>query len=178
MPIRPEFLVRDLEGRPQPPSDLLAKLKQYDDRIGLLYTNCSWAITERWRDTDPRWERVQQGEMQAEFAFDICGSLPITCSLDEALPYIERELRTYSAEQFAALRHTVLHWNDAVQDAVMENAILGAVSNDLDRSNIVTPGISTPVLTDLASNVVPVDRMAKARAAKAEKALAAKAQSA
>lgn len=177
MPIRPEFLVRDADGRPQPPTELVAKLKQFDDRIGLFYTNCSWAITERWRESDPRWERVQQGECQAEYAFDICGYLPVTCSLDEALPYIERELKHYSAEQFAALRHTVLHWNDEAQDQRMESQVLGAVVNDLDRSNIVTPGISSAVPVQITDNVVPVDRMAKARAAKAEKA-AAKAQSA
>lgn len=166
MPIQPQFLVRDMQGRPQPPGELLAKLKQYDSRIGLFYTSASWAITEMWRDDDPRRLRIQAGELQPEYAFDIAGYLPITCSVDEALPYIERELQSVSAEQFQALRHTVNHWNDVQQDQVMENTVLAAVSNDLDKGNIVTPGIQAHV----ATNISPVaDRMAVARAAKVAK---------
>jgi hypothetical protein len=166
MPIRPEFLVRDLEGRPQPPDELVRRLKRYDDRIGLFYTNVSWAITERWRENDPRWERVREGELQPEFAFDICGYLPITCSVDEALPYIERELRVHTAESFNALRYAVNHWNDTEQDRHLENTVLGAVSNDLDNDNIVSPGISASVIADITPTG---ERMAKVRTAKEAK---------
>jgi hypothetical protein len=167
MPIRPEFMVRGLDGRPQPPVELIERLKKFDARIGLFYTNASWAITEAWKETDPRRERIQQGDMQPEMAFDICGYLPITCSLDEALPYIERELRLHTADSFAALRYTAQHWNDIVQPAMVEDAVLGAVSDTMGQS-VSGAGI-TPVTTDLTPSAPP-DRMAVARAAKAEKA--------
>ncbi len=166
MPIRPEFLVRGLDGRPQPPVELIEKLHQYDARIGLFYTNAAWAITEAWKDDDPRRERIQQGDMQPEMAFDIAGYLPITCSLDEALPYIERELRNHTAESFAALRYTANHWNDVVQPGIVEDAMLGGISNDMGQF-VNSAGI-TAVAADLTPSP-PVDRMAAARAAKALK---------
>lgn len=155
MPIRPELLVRGLDGRPQPPQDLLARLQQQDPRLGLFYTKASWAITEAWRPDDPRREWIQLGQMQPEMAFDICGYLPLTCSLDEAPAYIARELRSYTVEQFQSLRAAVVHWNDVGMAAVQEDAVLSAVSNDLDRSNIVSPGISTPVTINLAPDIAP-----------------------
>lgn len=151
MPVKPELLVRGLDGRPQPPADLLTRIKSKDPRLGLFYTNAAWAITETWRDDDPRWEWVQNQSVQREMAFDVCGYLPVTCSVDEAPAYIERELKNWTAEEFRSLRDTVRDWNLAGgHDAALENEILGAVSNDLDKSNIVSPGISTAVKVDLA----------------------------
>jgi hypothetical protein len=162
MPIRPELLVRGLDGRPLPPQDLLDRIRRYDARIGLFYTNAAWAITEAWTDDDARREWIKRGEMQPEMAFDICGYLPITCSLDEALPYIERELRTHTAESFQAIRYAASHWNDVVQPAMVEEAVLSAVSNDLDASNIVTPGSGVSVAVDIA----PGQSMSSKRAEK------------
>lgn len=167
MPIRPEFLVRGLDGRPQPPVELIERLHQYDPRIGLFYTNAAWAITEAWKETDPRRERIQQGDMQPEMAFDIAGYLPITCSLDEALPYIERELRNHTAESFAALRYAATHWNDVERPAEIEAATLAAMSNDMGKF-VNSAGI-TAVAADLTASPPVVDRMAAARAAKAAK---------
>ena len=168
--------MRGLDGRPQPPQELVAKLQQYDPRIGLFYTNAAWAITEAWREHDPRRQWIKAGEMQPEMAFDICGYLPVTCSIDQAPAYIERELRNCTAEQFQALRAAVVHWNDAQQDAIVENTVLAAVSDDLDKGNIVSPGISEAVAIDLPKSdptVIPLDRMGRAllkKAARANKA--------
>lgn len=157
MSIRPEFLIRGADGRPLPPDDLMQRLKRYDPRIGLFYTKASWAITEAWKDDDPRRQWIRSGEMQPEFAFDICGYLPPTCGLDEAPAYIEQQLRYYTPEQFTGLREAVNNWNSAQQDAVLENAVLGGVSNALDKSNDVSPGISAPVGIALtASSAVAV----------------------
>ncbi len=165
MSIRPDKLVRDLAGRPQPPHEIIRTLQQYDPRIGLFYTNVSWAITEAWRETDPRREWIQLGHMPADMAFDICGYLPVDCSLDQAMAYIERELHSYTAEQFSALRAAVNQHNTARQDQVMEQTVLGAVSNDLDASNIVTPGISEAVGIQLMPETPkPMTNIEKARA--------------
>lgn len=149
MPIHPSFLVRNAEGIPQPPTDLLERIRRENPGVGLFYTKAQWAITEGWKDDDPRRERIKTGEMQPQFAFDICGYLPITCSLDEAPAYINRELTSWTAEQFKGIRDAVRHWNDVVQPAAQEDLVLGAVSNDLDKSNIVSPGISAQVAIDL-----------------------------
>lgn len=136
MPIRPETLVRGADGRPQPPQELIERLKKYDARVGLYYTKCSWAITEAWAENDPRRARILEGDMSEDMAFDICGYLPLTCSLDEAPAYIERELRSYSAEQFAALRYSISHWNDAIAEKSGEDEFVAGTIENLDTSKI------------------------------------------
>lgn len=149
MPIRPEFLVRGLDGRPQPPQDLLERIRRYDSRLGLFYTNAAWAITEAWREDDQRRQWIQSGEVQPEAAFDICGYLPITCSLDEAPAYIEQMLRSYTLDQYTALRQAVTHWNEFGLLDQVGDKVMAEVSNALDKSNDVSPGISEAVAIDL-----------------------------
>lgn len=154
MPIHPQFLIRGADGNPKPSPELVARIKRFDPRLGLFYTKAAWAITEAWKDDDPRREWIKKGEMQAEYAFDICGYLPVTCALDEAPAYIQRELTSWSPEQFKGLRESVSKWNtqDATgQDAIVEEQVLAAVSNDLDKSNIVTPGIYAAVPFDFST---------------------------
>lgn len=148
MPIHPLLLVRDTQGRPIPSPELVAKIKKYDSRIGLFYTKAAWAITEAWKEEDPRRQWVQNGSMQPEYAFDICGYLPITCTLDEAPAFIERELTSWTAAQFKGLRDAVNHWNDVQLEKQVEDQIMSGVSNALDKSNDVTPGIYEPVMKD------------------------------
>lgn len=169
MPIRPETLLRDAEGRLQPPQELLARIERAHPRVSLRYTKAAWAIIERWPEDSPRWAWVQDGSVPAEMAFDVCGYLPLTCSLDEAPAYIERELRSYTPEQYTAVRHAVQHWNDVVQDQQLETTMRDAVENALASNNDVSPGISTPIVADLQALPPPVDKMAAARAAKAAK---------
>lgn len=147
MPVRPELLMRGLDGNPLPPTELVAKLKSYDPRIGLFYTKASWAITETWLDTDARREWIQDGSMPESMAFDICGYLPLQCGLDEALPYIERELRGHTAESFAALRHAAFHWNETVQPQQMEADLMVHIDADRTESVAIHAVSDTPVLS-------------------------------
>ena len=152
MPIRPEFLVRNAQGNPMPSPELVDRIKRFDPRIGLFYTKAAWAVTETWREDDPRRERIQKGELQPEYAFDICGYLPITCSLDEAPAFLARELASpcWTPEQFKGLREAVRRWNEKV-DAKAEDDVRSAMSNDMDHFNIVSPGISVPVAFDFSN---------------------------
>lgn len=153
MPIRPELLMRGLDGLPVPPQELVAKLKAFDPRIGLFYTKAAWAITEAWREDDPRRAWVQSGQMQEAMAFDICGHLPLTCSLDEALPYIERELRSYTPEQFTAIRRAVTNWNNpgGGHDQLMEDKVRAGMENS---GQMPTVG-AVAVAADLTSATSP-----------------------
>lgn len=150
MPINPLHIIRDFDGIPQPSPELVQRLKRFDARLGLRYTKTAWAITEEWAENDPRRARVRDEGMDPRFAIDICGYLPITCSLDEAPEYIRRELTSWAPGQFKALRESVAKWNDEGQDAAVMDQVLGAVSNDLAKSNIVTKGASEAVAIDLA----------------------------
>ncbi len=149
MPIHPQFLVRDAKGRPVPPPEIVERIRRIDPRLGLFYTNAAWAIYEQWKPDDPRRRWIQEEQMQPEYAFDICGYLPVTCTVDEAPAYIERELRAYSPQQFKALRDAVNQWNDALLDGPVREQVMAGVSDALDKSNDVSPGISEAVPIDL-----------------------------
>lgn len=173
MPIRAQDLLRGADGRPRPQPELLARLQKYDERVGLFYTNAAWAIIETWRPEDPRRARVQRGEMPEDMAFDICGYLPVTCSVDEAPAYIERELRSYTEHQFNALRHAVNHWNDVGMDQVLEEKVLGAVSDDLNKAGpsigvfnvpgevVAAPEPTPPPMPEIAAVMAPRRRRKK-----------------
>lgn len=171
MPIRPETLLRDAEGRLQPPQDLLDRIERSHPRVSLRYTKAAWAIIETWPENSPRWAAVQDGSMSPEYAFDICGYLPLTCGIDEAPAYIERELRSYSAEQFAAVRHAVQHWNDVTQDQQVDADVLAAVSDALDADPTIAPSENRVTVPDAVADPPPPTRtpIEKARAAKAAK---------
>lgn len=170
MGIQVSSLIRDEKGRPIPPTDLLARIKQYDDRLGLFYNNMGWAITETWRLSDPRWAMVQSGDLGGDFTFDICGYLPLTCSLDEAPAYITRELRAWTPDRFQSLRETVNHWNDVVQPAAQRDEALARVEDVMcsKDSPLKADPNSAPVAVDLVDNTVTpiapkIDRAQKAR---------------
>lgn len=168
MPIRPELLVRGADGTPFPPPELVAKIQARSPGTSLRYRNAAWDIIQTWRENDPRWSRVQSQEISAEYAFDFCGSLPLTCGLDEAPGYIERELRNWSPEQFAELRESVRRWNETGRLDAMENVVLGAISDDIDKSNIITPGISAAFPANPVNDVQARTTRAERRRAEKE----------
>lgn len=140
MSVRPELLIRGLDELPVPPSDLLAEIERRVAGAGLLYTKAAWAITLKWRESDPRWRFIQSGEMQPAGAFDVVGYLPITCSLDEAPALIERELKNWPEDAFRELRDAVTQWNDVGREAAVEDTVMGEVWNDIDKG----PGTAAP----------------------------------
>lgn len=114
MPIDPTKLMRDRMGVPLPPSDIQARLTAYDKRLGMRYLSASWAITWTWKPDDPRRATVRSGETPLEMAFDIVGWLPITCSLDEAPAFLERNLKSSSIPELQALSFEIAHYNHDV----------------------------------------------------------------
>lgn len=149
MPIDPRRLIRDFDGIPQPSPELVQRLKRFDPRIGIRYSKVAWQITEDWTENDPRRAGIRSGETDPRFAFDICGYLPISCDVSQAPAFIERELSSWSPTQFQALREATRRWNEEGQDAAVMDTVLSAVSNDLDKSDIVTKGASEAVAVDL-----------------------------
>lgn len=80
-------------GAPYPPSDVLARLKEIDENLGLKFSNFPephWCVTWRWPQGDKRWERVQKGEITEKDAFDMFARLPYDCNADEAIGYVQR----------------------------------------------------------------------------------------
>lgn len=79
---------------PVPPPLAQAALKAVDPRFFLRWVNGVlkyWAICERWRDNDPRRERIRTGELPSNADWDVIAYLPLGCSAEEVEGYILRE---------------------------------------------------------------------------------------
>jgi len=54
-----------VDQNPLPPTQLLARLQEIDERLGVRWSphNESWAVTERWVQGDKRWVLFQSGQI-------------------------------------------------------------------------------------------------------------------
>lgn len=109
----PLTLVRDAGGVPQPPSHIVEELRTRtgDPCIGLRYASVEWQFIRTWPAHDKRWARIQNGEYPEDAAYDVIGTLPIDCSLDQAASYAERCLRDYPVEEIRRLADSIAQYN-------------------------------------------------------------------
>jgi hypothetical protein len=95
-------------GEPVPPSSVLKRLAAVDERLSLRWmpsplTGPYWALVERWRRGDPRWERVQSGELTEDHAVDMVAMLPPDCSVHDVEGWMLRKFgRVIDPEKEAA----------------------------------------------------------------------------
>ena len=92
-------------SRPAPPSEIVKRLKQVDDRLDLMYLSFPhrdginmnltqyWAIIQRWRENDKRRQMIQRGLMREDADFDVLAKLPLDCSPEDAFNYFEKGLK-------------------------------------------------------------------------------------
>lgn len=171
MPIDPRKLLLDSQGHPQPSPELVARIRERCRLpLTLRYRSGAWGVDRFWAEDDPRWERVQNGEMSAEMAFDNIGELPIYVSVDEAPAFLERMLRTYPVDYYRKLADNIGLWNAEGQGEQLVEEVIDATRNEMGKQDEITSAIfaTTPVPTVAAQQDAKA-RMAKARAAKAEK---------
>ena len=108
--VRP-IIVRDMDGVPVAPSEILAGLKRMHPSLGLRYRAMEWCVTWEWPETDPRWQWVREGKQDPASAYDTVGRLPLDCPLDQAASYIETALRDYPVEDVRKIMGRITHYN-------------------------------------------------------------------
>jgi len=95
------------DGAPQPPQDILRRLRAVDPRMGIRYTkhvpNAPWSITLSWHENDPRREAVRTQRVSEEDAVDIIARLPMDCNVNDAAAYIARRMAMWPGEDVNAL---------------------------------------------------------------------------
>lgn len=107
-------IVLDEQGTPAPPTEIVARLGRVHPSLGLKfggYGGRPWSLTWTWPETDLRWERVRSSEISPESAYDVIGSLPMGCGVDEAAGYVERSFKDYPVEEVSKLRDRMHHYN-------------------------------------------------------------------
>jgi hypothetical protein len=124
-PARP-VLVRDVDGLPVPPSEIVERCKRIHPALGLKFASglggSGWAITWDWTEHDKRRATILTGVTDPKMAYDMVGYLPFGCSVDEAPGYIERSLKQYPREEVSKLCDRIHHYNRVEAPQAQVNA--------------------------------------------------------
>lgn len=98
--IAPDFVPRAAaihsahRGDVIPPPSVVRRLQEKSPRLGLRWMTGAhlpyWAVTQRWAGDDPRWARVQSGEVPEASAFDIAHIFTLDVTTEDMAAYIEQ----------------------------------------------------------------------------------------
>jgi hypothetical protein len=113
-------------GRPEPPSGVVARLREISPLLDLRLIQVPvagelrqwWGVVGQWRPDDPRRQSVRSGEVGAESAYDLVAQLPLDCAPDEAPAYLARQVAERSDDTRKFLRD-VHDWNAKQTRAVV-----------------------------------------------------------
>lgn len=156
----PRNALVNARGEPTAPDDIVRRLRQIDERLGIRWVSASvilgipghWAITLRWREGDPRYAMIQRGDMRPGSDHDMIGDLAPDCSVEEIPGWFVANVKRFGgdAREIDYLLGRVGHWNDEQEkknaDPLVELAeeIFGtnaaAIARDLDRAGVRAPG--------------------------------------
>lgn len=149
----PSGFIRGADGTPQPPTEIVTRLRRIHPSLSLRYHAMTWQLTWEWPESDYRWEWVQTQNYPRESAFDVIGRLPMGCSVDEAASYVERELRTIDRPEIRKLHDSIHKYNheDIAKEQVEE--VVAATMDSLGSS--VSGGVTVSVAADIGSRKKP-----------------------
>lgn len=129
-------LMLNQAGNPEPPTDMVRRLKQIDPRMGIRFvayggalgdTINYWAITMDWRDTDPRRKMILEGMIPASAAIDIVCQLPLDCSVDSAYGFVVSGFKAMNDDDAKHLLTRVTEFNrnhtEKQKEALIEEAV-------------------------------------------------------
>lgn len=84
----------DARGIPLPSPSCLARVAAKDPRLGVKYIEGMlggyWALTERWRETDPRRARIRSGEIPEHKDFDVKHLFNRDMPMESIAAYVEQ----------------------------------------------------------------------------------------
>lgn len=130
-------LILDESGVPQPPSDLLARLRErVHPSCGLKYSAGAWAVTWDWPENDRRWAAVRSGEWNPGHSHDIVAFVPVEVPLDQVPAYLERSMRGADREDVRNALGRIQHWNDTepAREAV-EEVVAATLADEAAQRN-------------------------------------------
>lgn len=148
----PPPMVLGADGIPQPPTEIVQRLKQINPALGLKYAQQyggghHWAVTFQWPEFDTRRKYIQAGELPAEDDHDIMCWLPADCSVNDAYGYVVNSFRNGSTESARSLLDRVHEFNknhkaalDApLMDELREQAYGIVTKNEIKSAPTIQP---------------------------------------
>lgn len=126
-------------GEPLPPTDVIERLRRIDERLSIEWVEGAWGVSyfglfERWRQGDPRWSRVQNGEIGEASARDLVQMFPRTCPAPEMAAFVEHRWgsRAQPNDPKAEADRLVAEANRLYEQA-REQSVQKAVDVSMDR---------------------------------------------
>jgi hypothetical protein len=123
------------DGTPQPPQDILRRLRAVDPRLGIKFIahvpETPWCVTLAWHENDARRERVRCGELAPENAVDVVCRLPRDCSVGDAAAFITRRMAMHPEPDIKALVNNMnaFHQADNVGEQLVAEALAELTDN-------------------------------------------------
>lgn len=81
-------------GEVLPPDHIVRRLQAISPRLGLRWMTGAhipyWALTEEWPTGDPRWAKVQSGEIPRHMAFGIAHIFRLDVTTEDMAAYVEQ----------------------------------------------------------------------------------------
>ena len=136
---------------PDPPADILERLRQIDPTLGLRFSPTTidnwsgdvvnvghWIVTIGWREDDRRWEMVRRQEMKPEDACDRVLDLPADCSVQEAYGYFVDNVKRWngSKDEVTRLLSRAHHFNAKREQDILDETL--AFADELIEANAPT----------------------------------------
>ena len=124
-----------------PPDHVVRRLKAVSPRLDLRWMTGAhipyWAVTEEWPQGDPRWAKVQSGEVPRHMAFGIAHIFQLDVSTEDMGAYIEQRWSetAHRKEGGEAAKEAIQTVMDAQKSthATKEKNVARAAQNSLER---------------------------------------------
>jgi hypothetical protein len=128
----PLTVLVNLRGNPEPPVEVLRRLRAVDPHLGLEWSQFEqWRLTRKWPETDRRWQWVQEGKTPPSSAYDIIGYIPNDCDTDQVPAYVAHLLRDWPVEEAREMLSRMDHYHTAEATAPVAQAMEEAVEQTL-----------------------------------------------
>lgn len=134
-------VLRTLLGEAIPPTEIIARLKQVDERLDLKLFRVpmldgpnvnaieQWAIVVNWLGDDPRHAMVERGDL-GNNRWDILGMIPLDCSVQDAFSYFEKKaIQHRDKRDIAKMAERAAYYNLDVTKKIKEEYADAAEEN-------------------------------------------------
>ncbi|MFZ9703269.1 MAG: hypothetical protein ACO3B7_03635 [Candidatus Limnocylindrus sp.] len=128
----PLTVLVNLRGNPEPPTDVVRRLRAVDPNLGLEWSAFEqWRLVRKWAETDRRWQWVQEGKTPPSSAHDVIGYIPNDCDVDQVPAYVAQLLRDWPVAEAREMLSKMDHYHTEEATAPVAQAMEEAVEQTM-----------------------------------------------
>lgn len=119
-------VVLGADGSPQPPTEIVRRLRQIDDRFRLHPApdgRAVWWVVRVWGEDDPRRAMIRRQEVSADDAYDLFCEIPRDCPVWEVPNFLMRRLERTTKPELRRMVDDLARYNADVKTATLDRAM-------------------------------------------------------